>query len=536
MDASPDLGLLYRELVPFSITLFHIVELLFTSPFIFQWLPELEAKIFSHFVDEGHRLKRVETAVDFSRIEKLCIDRTPERKGGIPPIEPLKLYKLYLVMFLLNIPGERELCRRAKADLAIRWFCGFGLLGRIPVHSTLTKFRQRMGQETFQTIFQEILRQCVEAGLVPGREIAFDASKMEASATPVAPFEQACRVLQAFLEELFETAQVEPASEEDRENLREAIKRAAKSVGMKVKDADRFWKHFQEWRRGRQEPQGEDTGELPSDAKVTFPSLKPKELAERIKRILARLPHAVGDLDVRYGHTSDKKPFLGYLFAFIIDTARNVITSVVFDPGNTHCSKQFDRLYGQHQKNLNKAGGKSIPDAGTGDTGYDEIPIHRALLEDLVEVFIAMKQRENKHGVYSTDRFRLNEEGQLICPAGLAMTPGAHRDRKDGTVIYRCPDLDCPHKSSCTTSKRRTVEINPDSHRVRQEAIERQETEEFKAAMIRRLLIEGVFGHGKCAHHLDQAHYRDRLMNEIQTLTGATSMNIEKLVSALANC
>ena len=120
-------------------------------------LPGLEEKLFGYFVVEDHDLRRVARAVDFSRIESRCVARTPDRPGGIPPIPPLKLWKLYLVMFVLRIPSERELCRRAQADLAIRWFCGFGLLRSIPVHSTLSKFRTRMGIQTFQEGFVCIL-------------------------------------------------------------------------------------------------------------------------------------------------------------------------------------------------------------------------------------------------------------------------------------------------------------------------------------------------------------------------------------------
>ncbi len=44
--------------------------------------------------------------------------------------------------------------------------------------------------------------------------------------------------------------------------------------------------------------------------------------------------------------------------------------------------------------------------------------------------------------------------------------------------------------------------------------------------------VEAVFGHGKTGHHLGKTFYRNQAMARIQQLTAATSMNLEKLVSA----
>ena len=87
---------------------------------------------------------------------------------------------------------------------------------------------------------------------------------------------------------------------------------------------DRFWERFQEWLSPSPEPQADPapTSQLP--LRLTFPSMKPAGLAERLKRVLAGLVHAVGDDDCRYGHTSDHQPFLGYLPSFGIDTAYHI--------------------------------------------------------------------------------------------------------------------------------------------------------------------------------------------------------------------
>jgi len=75
------------------------------------------------------------------------------------------------------------------------------------------------------------------------------------------------------------------------------------------------------------------------------------------------------------------------------------------------------------------------------------------------------------------------------------------------------------------------VEIDPQAHRQRQ-AGHHEPSAEFQAAMKRRLLIEAVFGHGKTGHHLAKALYQNQDMVYIQALMAATSMDLEKLVSA----
>ena len=66
--------------------------------------------------------------------------------------------------------------------LSIRWYLGYDLHERLPDHSSLTKIRDRYGLGTFRRFFEEIAQKCIEAGLVWGEELYFDATKVEANA------------------------------------------------------------------------------------------------------------------------------------------------------------------------------------------------------------------------------------------------------------------------------------------------------------------------------------------------------------------
>jgi hypothetical protein len=72
---------------------------------------------------------------------------------------------------------------RVAADrLSVRWFLGYDLHEPLPDHSSLTRIRERYGLEVFRRFFERIVEKCFEAGLVRGKELFFDATKVEANA------------------------------------------------------------------------------------------------------------------------------------------------------------------------------------------------------------------------------------------------------------------------------------------------------------------------------------------------------------------
>ena len=64
---------------------------------------------------------------------------------------------------LLGIVHDRRLMREAQVNIAIRWFIGYGLHERLPDHSSLTRIRQRWGEERFREIFKRTVMACLEA-------------------------------------------------------------------------------------------------------------------------------------------------------------------------------------------------------------------------------------------------------------------------------------------------------------------------------------------------------------------------------------
>jgi hypothetical protein len=91
-------------------------------------------------------------------------------------------FRLQLVMFFEDIRSERRLMEVATDRLSIRWFLGYDLDEPLPDHSRLTRIRERYGLEVFRRFFERIVEECLEAGLVWGEELFFDATKVRANA------------------------------------------------------------------------------------------------------------------------------------------------------------------------------------------------------------------------------------------------------------------------------------------------------------------------------------------------------------------
>jgi hypothetical protein len=60
---------------------------------------------------------------------------------------------------------------------------GYDLGEPLPDHSSLTRIRERYGVVIFRRFFEKIVEQCQQAGLVWGRELYIDATKVEANAS-----------------------------------------------------------------------------------------------------------------------------------------------------------------------------------------------------------------------------------------------------------------------------------------------------------------------------------------------------------------
>src|ERR1041385_3464188 len=84
-----------------------------------------------------------------------------------------------------GIRSERRLCEEVHLNLAYRWFCGLGLDGEVPDHSTFSKNRNGRFRDSdlLRRLFETVLQRCIDEGLVGGEGFAVDASLIQADAS-----------------------------------------------------------------------------------------------------------------------------------------------------------------------------------------------------------------------------------------------------------------------------------------------------------------------------------------------------------------
>lgn len=90
---------------------------------------------------------------------------------------------MMLLLILYNVRSEREMMNTIPLRLDWIWFLGYDLESEIPNHSVLSKARARWGSKVFGSFFEQIVWQCIEAGLVDGNKLFIDASLIDANAS-----------------------------------------------------------------------------------------------------------------------------------------------------------------------------------------------------------------------------------------------------------------------------------------------------------------------------------------------------------------
>src|SRR5215207_2480941 len=124
--------------------------------------------------------RHLEAKLDLSFVRDWTREHYAER--GRPSIDPVIFFKLQLVMFFEGLRSERQLIETARLNLAHRWYLGYALDEELPNHSSLTRIRQRLGIASFERFFERGVDLCQETGLIWGRELYVDATKVAANA------------------------------------------------------------------------------------------------------------------------------------------------------------------------------------------------------------------------------------------------------------------------------------------------------------------------------------------------------------------
>lgn len=445
---------------------------------------ELENKliynfILDNYVPEDHILRIIDRSIDFDFIWAK-VSHLYSRIGQ-PAIDPVVLIKMLIIGYLFDIDSERQLVKDIQVNLAYRWFIKYDIDEKIPHHSTISQTRRRKFSHStiFQDIFDNIVMQCIEKGLIDGSTIFTDSTHIKANAS-MDSLKKILITPKEFIDQLEKNS--EESSEKETESSTED------KNDDETDKTDKKKKYSNLTHRSCSDP----------DSRLFTRKGKPKGLYY--------LEHRSG---VEAGYTTD----------------------VFITPGNLQdCEVYIDRLKIQKEKfNFNILN-------GVADQGYGIGRIYEELTKMRINAYIPYRHKESKkEGMYSRHDFEYDEKKDIfICPAGETLSRSKNPS-KDNCYKYNgkksfCNDQ-CQFRKKCTTGKG----VKGLSRSIYQDYVDiqlkKKRTKEWKRMLRKRkTLIEGLFGDAKSNHGLVRAKMRGIKKVQEQSFMTATVQNIKRMI------
>lgn len=425
----------------------------------------------------NHLLRKIDAVIDFSFINELCRPYYCADNGR-PAIEPEILFKMLFIGYLFGIRSERRLVSEVQVNVAYRWFLGYGLTDSIPDASVIWQNRRRRfsGTDVPQSIFDEIVRQAIDAGLVSGEVLYSDSTHLKASANKRRFTEAEVTASTAGY-----LAELDADVDEDRERH-----------GKKPLDRDR-------------------------DA--------PPPPTRSIKR-------SVTDPDSGFMHRDGKPRGFFYLDHRTVDRRASIITDVFVTPGNVNDTVPYiERLTTQISKF-----GFDVAAVGL-DAGYNTTQVCRQLGKLGIEGALGRRRGCHAKDHWGKHRYEFYpEENAYVCPEGWTLHY-ATTDRK-GYRHYRGQRDQCESCTQRTKCLPPAQQVKTIHRHIWEDAKDHcrdfTRTEEGREIYARRKeTVERSFADSKELHGLRYARMRGIARVTEQCLLTAAAQNMKKMALML---
>lgn len=118
-----------------------------------KWLTTTEEEIIEKMVSEKHAFRKLNGIINFEVL--ISPYRELYSSIGAEGVDVIKGFKALLIQFWENY-SDREMEKALAENVAIKWFCGFGLTEKTPDHSYFGKLRKRLGTENMADIFNSV--------------------------------------------------------------------------------------------------------------------------------------------------------------------------------------------------------------------------------------------------------------------------------------------------------------------------------------------------------------------------------------------
>lgn len=471
-------------------------------------------------IPENHILKVIISVVDFRFINILLKDSYCKNFGR-PAKEPELMCKLLFLQHLYNLSDEKVI-EEANLNLAFMYFLGINPEDELPDKSLLSKFRTlRLQEATLDDIITEIVRQCVEKGIIKGAGVSIDATHIEANTIKKTPE----RLMKHLARKIIKTY------EEENNEILENLPNVPNYKEIEDhKEAKKVMKEYLETIIDKVE---ENKEVINKNSKTEEIINKAKEILNDPKFLNQKGIRSLVDEDARVGRKSHTQDFYGYKTEFIMTTDERIITSVRTADGayvdGTHAKEMIDETL--------KSGIKI--DEFFGDKAYFRKPILNIIDEIKAKAYIPVSA-----SVYRIDesKYSYNKDSdEWQCNHGnITVNKKYHKSKpnKNGEIreVYKyyfdinlCKS--CPKHAECAGNAARKILIIGMNTNEFYEISQYQKTEEYLEKYKKRASIEGKNAELKRYHGLCRARGYGLLSVSIQSKLAAIAVNIKRIAS-----
>jgi len=487
--------------------------------------------LYDRIVPVDHLLHKINQVVNFSFVHELVKDRyTPEL--GRPAEDPEFMLRLCLLQYIYG-DSDRQVVENARLNLAYKYFLSLAVDAEVPDYTTISYFRaQRLGEEKFRLVLEQIIRQCTDKGLVKGNRQIIDSTHIRANITlgSITGLVRKCRENVLKTVEKQDRRVAESLGLTDLQNAKKAkFTSAEEGLQKEIEAAGELLDSVTaELRARRISP----TEELKKDL-----GLLEKAVADREENAKDKLVSPV-DPDARQGKkTSTTWP--GYKAHIVMEEETGIITGVETTPANATDGSQLKPLLEEQEKVHSLK-----PQELTADKAYDWGENLESLAGKKITANIALSKQVNHRnsGYFTVDDFLYDPENiKLMCPAGHISTNcyelslAKYQLNKPGYAFRFRPSWCnvCPLKPKCVKNKQgRRIYISYYEPYFRL-ARERLATDEGKQAYRNRYKIEQKMADLTRYCGLRRCRYRGLDRAGIHTLLATTVCNIKRMVKLL---
>lgn len=439
-------------------------------------------------VPQGNFYRELERKIDLNFVRDLVT--AFYTLHGRPSIDPVVFFKLQLIMLFEGIRSERLLLEQAHLHLAWRWYLGYDLDEALPDHSSMTRIRERYGLSIFRRFFEQIVSLCIEAGLVWGKELYFDGTRVQANADLFSNVPNFEYQLHHHLNILF------PG--DDPTDLPKSQARPELDV---MENWIATYKSKEPWLK-----RAKTTGYRPLGTRRT----------------------SLTDADAT---PIRGKKEIGYHVHYMVDGGLNrIILGVLATPADIldHTPMLDLVRWGRFRWHIH-------PHIAVGDSRYGTVENILGLFADGILPYM-LRAEFRKPSKYPYEEFDYDAIRDVyICPQGHLLKRGA-LDRDHQTIIYQASILDCrpcPVRQKCTSAKGKGRRLSRSYYQTELDrATLLRDTLAFAKALRKRAVwVEPLFGEAKQWHGLARFRLRRIWRVNIQALLVASVQNLKRLLN-----